>query len=83
MGIFKSKTEKELDAVIERLKMNMANNYKDNARDNLKELEIMMEEARSAGQLKGKSMAKYEEILNLFREKMIGYSHKDQKPYWH
>ena len=83
MGIFKSKTEKELDAVIERLKMNMANNYKDNARDNLKELEIMMDEARSDGKLKGKSMAKYEEILNLFREKMIGYSHKDQKPYWH
>ena len=83
MGIFKSKTEKELDAVIERLKMNMANNYKDNARDNLKELEIMMGEARSGGKLKGKSMAKYEEILNLFREKMIGYSHKDQKPYWH
>ena len=83
MGIFKSKTEKELDAVIERLKMNMANNYKDNARDNLKELEIMMEEVRSDGKLKGKSLAKYEEILNTYREKMKGYSHKDQKPYWH
>jgi lipid II:glycine glycyltransferase (peptidoglycan interpeptide bridge formation enzyme) len=83
MGIFKSKTEKELDAVIERLKMNMANNYKDNARDNLKEFEALMKESEDSGKLKGKSLAKYEEILNLFREKMIGYSHKDQKPYWH
>lgn len=29
MGLFKSKTEKELDAIIQRLNMNMSNNYKD------------------------------------------------------
>ena len=52
MGLFKSKAEKELDSIIQRLNMNMSNNYKDNAQDELK-------------------------------EKMKGYSHKDQKPYWH
>ena len=83
MGIFKSKTEKELDNIIQRLEMNMSNNYKDNAQDNLKEFEAMMEDAESSGKLKGKSMTKYEEILNSYREKMKGYSHKDQKPYWH
>ena len=52
MGLFKSKAEKELDSIIKRLNMNMSNNNKDNAQDDLK-------------------------------EKMKGYSHKDQKPYWH
>ena len=27
--------------------------------------------------------AKYEGILGKYKEKMVGYSHKDQKPYWH
>ena len=39
MRFFKSKEEKELDGIINRLEMNMSNNYKDNAQDNLKELE--------------------------------------------
>ena len=83
MGIFKSKTEKELDNIIQRLEMNMSNNYKDNAQDNLKEFEALMKESEDSGKLKGKSITIYEEILNSYREKMKGYSHKDQKPYWH
>ena len=47
MGLFKSKAEKELDSIIQKIDMNMSNSYKDNA-----------------------------------QEKMKGYSHKDQKPYW-
>ena len=39
MGLFKSKAERELDTIIIRLQMNMSNNYKDNAQENLKELE--------------------------------------------
>ncbi len=31
MNLFKSKAEKELDAIINRLEMNMSNNYKDKA----------------------------------------------------
>ncbi len=31
MGLFKSRAEKELDSIIQRLEMDMANNYKDNA----------------------------------------------------
>ena len=41
MGLFKSKAEKELDDIIRRLEMNMSNNYKDNAQDDLKELETI------------------------------------------
>ena len=83
MGLFKSREEKELDNIIQRLLMNMSNNYKDNAQDDLRELEKMMDDLRASGKLKDKVLAKYEGILDEYREKMKGYSHKDQKPYWH
>lgn len=83
MGLFKSKAEKELDAVIRRLEMNMSNNYKDNAQDDLKELEATLGSLKESGGIKPGAAAKYEGILGKYKEKMVGYSHKDQKPYWH
>ena len=83
MRLFKSKEEKEMDAIIQRLEMNMSNNYKDNARDNLKELEETFGIFRSRGRIKLAVITEYEQILDGYREKMKGYSHKDQKPYWH
>ena len=61
----------------------MSNNYKDNAQDDLKELEATMNAVRNSGKIKDKVIAKYEAILDEYKEKMKGYSHKDQKPYWH
>ncbi|MCR5452923.1 MAG: hypothetical protein K6F00_09870 [Lachnospiraceae bacterium] len=83
MGLFKSKAEKELDAIIERLNMNMSNNYKDNAQDDMKELENLFQEMVSEEKIKGKVLSKYDSILEEYREKLKGYSHKDQKPFWH
>lgn len=83
MGLFKSKEEKEVDIIIQRLQMNMSNNYKDNARDDMKEFEAVMNDLRTSGRLKDKVLSRYETILDEYREKMKGYSHKDQKPYWH
>ena len=83
MGLFKSKAEKELDGIIQQLEMNMSNNYKDNAQDNLKELEGTLNALRNSGDLKGTVLSKYESILGSYKEKMQGYTHKDQKPYWH
>ncbi len=83
MGLFKSKAEKELDAIIQRLEINMSNNYKDNAQDDLKELRARFDAMKSSGGLKTSSEAKYEHIIAEYREKMAGFSHKDQKPYWH
>ena len=82
MGLFKSKSEKELDGIIQRLEMNMSNNYKDNAQDNLKELEAALNTMKSNGNLKAAIAAKYDNILSEYKNKMKGYSHKDQKPYW-
>ena len=83
MGLFKSKAEKQLDSIIQRLAMNLSNNYKDNAQENLRELESMIEELKEAGGLKASSLARYESICGIYKEKLKGYSHKDQKPYWH
>lgn len=83
MGLFKSKAEKELDAIIQRLNMNMLNNYKDNAQDDLKEFEATINGLKTSGGIKASTLAKYEGILDELKEKMKGYSHKDQKPYWH
>ena len=83
MGLFKSKTEKELDAIIRRLEMNMSNNYKDNDQNDLKELETMIDTFKTLGTAKPAVLTKYEGILKELKVKMKGYSHKDQKPYWH
>ena len=83
MKLFKSKAEKELDAIIQRLNMNMSNNYKDNAQDNLKELEAAINSLLHSERMKPAILAEYTDILNDYKEKMKGYSHKDQKPYWH
>lgn len=82
MGFFKSKAEKELDSIIQKLEMNMSNNYKDNAQDNLKELEAAVNTMREGGNLRPVILTKYENILAEYKSKMKGYSHKDQKPYW-
>ena len=82
MGLFKSRYEKELDMIIQRLEMNMSNNYKDNAQANLKELEEALGKIKSEGILKGKPLKHYETILSEYQSRMKGYSHKDQKPYW-
>jgi hypothetical protein len=83
MKLFKSKAEKELDAIIQRLNMNMSNNYKDNAQDNLRELEAEYETAKSENRLKGEVLSEYGRILDEYKEKLQGYTHKDQKPYWY
>ncbi|MCR5332062.1 MAG: hypothetical protein K6E62_12905 [Lachnospiraceae bacterium] len=83
MALFKSSSEKDLDRIIRCLEMNMSNNYKDNAQDNLKEFEIKLNELRYSEKINDKIFSKYESILDSYKEKMKGYSHKDQKPYWH
>lgn len=82
MGLFKSKAEKELDGIIQRLEMNMSNNYKDNAQDNLKKLEETFKNMVENNVLTEKVAHRYENIIDEYKGKMQGYSHKDQKPYW-
>lgn len=85
MKFFKiqSKEEKQLDEIIDRLQMNLSNNYKDSAQANLAELRQTYDEMCSQGKLKEKPKAEYGQKLAVYAEKLKGYSHKDQKPYWH
>lgn len=82
MGLFKNKYERELDAIIFKIDMNMSNNYKDNAQMDLQDLEETFNELCDQGKLKEKTRQKYESILETYRIKLKGYTHKDQKPYW-
>ena len=72
MSLFRSGTEKELDAIIQRLHMNMSNNYKDNAQADLKDFEKLLEEVKSAGKIKPRIAVKYDAILRDLKEKMQG-----------
>ena len=82
MGLFKTKAERELDDIIRRLEMNMANNYKDNAQSNLKDLEASINLLRYEGGLKESKLSSYESLAGIYKEKLKGFTHKDQKPYW-
>ncbi|MCR4641205.1 MAG: hypothetical protein K5697_04140 [Lachnospiraceae bacterium] len=85
MGLFnfKSSAEKQLDGLIQKMEMNLSNNYKDNAQSDLKKLEETLAEMKATGTLKETVQAKYESIMETYRQRLKGYSHKDQKPYWH
>lgn len=82
MGLFKSRAEKELDAAMLRIDMNVSNNYKDAAQMDLVEFEELLISFEQGGKIKGKSLLYYEKRLGFYKEKLKGYTHKDQKPYW-
>ncbi len=83
MGLFKNRYERELDAIIFKIDMNMSNNYKDNAQMDLQEFEDTFNtEFCQQGKPKEKTQKKYESILETYKVKLKGYTHKDQKPYW-
>ena len=83
ISLFKSKAEKNLDNIIRRLEMNMSNNYKDNAQENLREFEAALDSLKGSGGIKPGVFSRYESLLDSYKEKMKGFTHKDQKPYWH
>ena len=73
---------KQLDEIIQRIEMNMSNNYKDAAQLGLREFAQMLEELESVGKINDKQKIYYENQLTNFKEKMKNFTHKDQKPTW-
>lgn len=82
MFFFKTKYERDMDIIIARIEMNMSNNYKDAAQENLKELEQALAVAKESGKCKPERIALYEDKAEAYRSKLKGFTHKDQKPYW-
>lgn len=78
----KIKVTQELDNMIVEIKLAMENNYKDIARQTVEELKQKVCELTENGSLTEKEIEKYTSIVNGYEVRMVGYSHKDQKPYW-
>lgn len=72
-----------MDVIMSRIDMNMANNYKDAAQMNYKELQDAFSAAVSSDALKPKEKPVYESKVEEYGIKLKGYTHKDQQPYWH
>jgi len=83
MSLFHRKTpaEKQLDAIIAELQINMANNYKDTACEAFKLLTETFAQLKESGGLPEKVRGYYEDTLADYAKKMVGYSHNAQKPY--
>ena len=65
MGLF-NKKDREIEAVINQIKVDLSNNYKDNAVENIKKFETLL--ASKSSSLKEKDRLQYEELLSGFKE---------------
>ena len=83
MGLFfKSKEENQLDLLIEKIKMNLSNNYKDTALQDVAKFEETLKFLVENKKIKDYKAEDYTEILDEFKEKLKGVSNSEQKPYW-
>lgn len=78
----RTKADRELELLAEKIDSNVANNYKDAAQDYLRQYEKRLEELKAEGKLNQRQTEHYEERLSDFKGRMKAFTHKDQKPYW-
>lgn len=72
MGLF-SKKDKELEEVINQIRVDLNNNYKDNAVENIKKLEKLLDEKKSSGKLKEKDISEYQSQLTHFKDDVASF----------
>ena len=65
----------ELDGIMNELKMNLSNNYKDLAHDALKKLHMVLEEYHNTGMIKDKDYMKYKKVADEYSARMADYHH--------
>ena len=82
LRLFKSKEEKELDALLVRVDNNMSNNYKDAAQKDYRDFLKRYEELSSAGKLSEKVTAYYQGVIEEYAAKLSKFTHKDQPTKW-
>ena len=73
--MLKRAIKNELDGILNDLKMNLANNYKDLAHDALKNLHGTLEQYRQEGGIKEKDYIKYKKIADDYSAKLANYHH--------
>ena len=64
--MFQSKKRKELEGVIRQIRVDLANNYKDNAVENLNKLKRETEAANASGALKPKEADELKALIGEF-----------------
>ncbi len=82
-GFLQGKIQKDLEKILTELKLNESNNYKDAAQLNFKELCEKYKELDEAGKLNMKQKENYSAVISHYEVKLVGFTHKDQKPYWY
>lgn len=77
MGILKrfSKNHKELDALLNEVAGNAANNYKDAAQKAFKDFLNKFEELKENGQLNEKQISYYESMKAKYEQELKGFHH--------
>ena len=76
MPLFREKIP-ELDQIIQSIRMNMENNYKDNATNGYHQLSEVYTQYMKDGKLSDKQKAYYEPILTDLAKQLEGFTHKD------
>ena len=82
LRLFKTKEEKELDALLLRVDNNMSNNYKDAAQADYRNFLKRFSELSDSGKLKEKTIAYYQEVITQYAAKLSRFTHKDQPTKW-
>ena len=73
--MMKRSVKQQLNAKLNEMNMNLANNYKDLAHDALKELDQMVEDLKQSGDLKEKDYQKMRQIVDGYKVKLSDYHH--------
>lgn len=79
---FQKKTHKGLENIIQRLKLNAENNYRDATLQDLSELEQQFEELCAEGKLNAAQKTRYSGLISRFKTEFKGFTHKEQTAKW-
>lgn len=69
------KPKQKIDEKMSELNMNLENNYKDLAKDALKELDLLTEQLRSDGEIKEKDYIKLRKQVDDYKVRLSDYHH--------
>ena len=73
--MMKRSVKQQLNAKLNEMNMNLANNYKDLAHDALKELDQMVEDLKQSGDLKEKDYQKMRQMVDGYKVKLSDDHH--------
>lgn len=79
---FRMKKPKELETILASLRMNLANNYKDNTQADFREFTEKFEAFQRDGKLNEKQTAYYRGLLEEYGRQLKDYTHAKQKTAW-